>query len=166
MGSVLIGLRRSNQLFKYLLMLRRQLMFLPHSWESSAPLVEILSLRIRFLLVAVTSHRKLWWMRLQWECSLTLVPAKLHVKVLLYGQYQSPYPPKIFHYQWRYNCRKWSAFPCHFYIPVKWSIQDHVFEIFTMVADIHEGIDLVFGPWKMTEIEGEIQYKNRFFQVL
>ena len=28
-------------------------MFLPHTWANSAPLVEILSLRIRFLLVAI-----------------------------------------------------------------------------------------------------------------
>ena len=34
--------------------------------------------------------------------------------------------------------------PVMFIIPATCSIQDHVFQILTMVADIHEGIDLVF----------------------
>ena len=59
MGIVLIGLRKSNQLLKYLLILRRQVMFLPLTWANSAPLVEILSLRIKFLLVAIAPHRGL-----------------------------------------------------------------------------------------------------------
>ena len=40
-----------------------------------------------------------------------------------------------------------------------------MFEIFFMVADIHEGIDLVLILRNMTEIEGEISTKNRLFQV-
>ena len=76
-GIVLIGLRRCNQLLKYLLILRRQAMLLPHTLANSAPLVGILSLRIRFLLVAAAPYRELCWIRLQWECSLTWVPAKV-----------------------------------------------------------------------------------------
>ena len=56
--------------------------------------------------------------------------------------------------------------PVMFIIPVTCSIQDHVFKIFTMVADIHEGIDLVFGLRNMTEIEGEISTKTGSFRFL
>ena len=35
-----------------------------------------------------------------------------------------------------------------------------MFKIFTMVAHIHEGIDLVFRLRNMTEIEGEISTKQ------
>ena len=41
-----------------------------------------------------------------------------------------------------------------------------MFEIFTMVADIHEGIDLVFGLRNMTDIEGEISTKTDSFRFL
>ena len=41
-----------------------------------------------------------------------------------------------------------------------------MFEIFTMVADIHEGIDLVFPLRNMTEIEGEISNKIGSFKFL
>ena len=41
-----------------------------------------------------------------------------------------------------------------------------MFEIFTMVADIHESIDLVFGLRNMTEIEGEISTKTGSFSSL
>ena len=47
-----------------------------------------------------------------------------------------------------------------FIIPVTCSIQDHVFKIFTMAADIYEGIDLVFRLRNMTGIEGEISTKT------
>ena len=41
-----------------------------------------------------------------------------------------------------------------------------MFEIFTVVADIHEGIDLVFRLRNMTEIEGEISTKTGSFKFL
>ena len=59
MGVVLIGLRKANELLKYLLILRRQVVFLPGTWASSAPLLEVLSLRIKFLVVAGEPHREL-----------------------------------------------------------------------------------------------------------
>ena len=46
--------------------------------------------------------------------------------------------------------------PVMFIILLTYSILDHVFEIFIMVADIHEGIDLVFGLRNMKEIGGKI----------
>ena len=56
--------------------------------------------------------------------------------------------------------------PVMFIIPVTCSIQDHVFQIFAMVADIHEDIDLVFRLRNMTEIEGEISTKTGSFKFL
>ena len=56
--------------------------------------------------------------------------------------------------------------PVMFIIPVTCSIQDHVFDIFTMEADIHDGIDLVFRLRNMTEIEGEISTKTGSFKFL
>ena len=56
--------------------------------------------------------------------------------------------------------------PVMFIIPATCSIQDHVFEIFTMVADIHEAICLVFKVRNMTEIEGEIRTKRGSFKFL
>ena len=53
-----------------------------------------------------------------------------------------------------------------FIIPITSSIQGHVFEIFTMVADIHEGIDIVFRLRNMTEIEDEISTKTGSFYFL
>ena len=53
-----------------------------------------------------------------------------------------------------------------FIIPATCYSQDHAFEIFTMVADIHEGIDLVFGLRNMTEIEGDISTKTGSFKFL
>ena len=41
-----------------------------------------------------------------------------------------------------------------------------MFEIFTIVADIHKGIDLVFGLRNMTGIEGEISTKTGSFKFL
>ena len=43
-----------------------------------------------------------------------------------------------------------------FVIPVISSIGSQVFEIFTTVCDIHDGMDLVFGMQNMIETEGEM----------
>ena len=56
--------------------------------------------------------------------------------------------------------------PVMFIILITCSIQDHVFEIFTMVTDIHWGIDLVFGLRNMTEIEHEISTQTGPFSYI
>ena len=43
-----------------------------------------------------------------------------------------------------------------FVIPVIATIGSQVFEIFTTVCDIHDGMDLVFGMQNMIETEGEM----------
>ena len=44
--------------------------------------------------------------------------------------------------------------PLLFVIPVVVSVCGHLFEIYTIVAEIHEGIDLVFGMKNMVETGG------------
>ena len=43
-----------------------------------------------------------------------------------------------------------------FIIPVIMTIQSHRFEIFTLVSDIHENVDLVVGIKNLFELEGVI----------
>ena len=43
-----------------------------------------------------------------------------------------------------------------FIIPVVIDIHDHRFEIFTLVSEIHENIDLVFGKKNIFELAGII----------
>lgn len=50
--------------------------------------------------------------------------------------------------------------PVMFVIPIIVMIQGHIFEIFTTICDIHEGIDLVFGMQNMIETEGEMSARN------
>ena len=57
MGIVLIGLSKSKQLLKYLLILRRPVMFLPHTQANSGPLVGILEFENQiFVSGSCTSH--------------------------------------------------------------------------------------------------------------
>ena len=42
-----------------------------------------------------------------------------------------------------------------FVVPVIISIRNHRFEIFTLVSEIQDDIDLVFGMKNMHEVEGE-----------
>ena len=43
-----------------------------------------------------------------------------------------------------------------FVIPVIMTIQNHRFEIFTLVSEIHENVDLVIGTKTLFELEGVI----------
>ena len=44
-----------------------------------------------------------------------------------------------------------------FVIPVIMTIQSHRFEIFTLVSEIHENVDLVIGIKNVFELEGDYQ---------
>ena len=43
-----------------------------------------------------------------------------------------------------------------FFIPVVIDIHDHIFEIFILVSEIHETVDLVLGIKNIFELEGII----------
>ena len=47
-----------------------------------------------------------------------------------------------------------------FVIPVIITIQDHIFEIFTLVSEIHENVDLVLGIKNLFKLEGMIDSRD------
>ena len=53
-----------------------------------------------------------------------------------------------------------------FIIPVIITIKNHRFEIFTLVSEIHENVDLVFGIKNLFELEGVIDSWNSCFSFL
>ena len=53
-----------------------------------------------------------------------------------------------------------------FVIPVIVSIRNHRFEIFTLVSEIQDDIDLVFGMKNMHEVEGEHSARHSEFRFL
>lgn len=56
--------------------------------------------------------------------------------------------------------------PVLFAIPIIVMIEGHLFEIFTTVCDIHDGIDLVFGLQNMIETEGEMSAKDGCYRFI
>ena len=50
-----------------------------------------------------------------------------------------------------------------FVIPGIVTIQNHRFEIFTLVSKIHENVDLVLGIKNLSELEGVIDSQNSCF---
>ena len=53
-----------------------------------------------------------------------------------------------------------------FVIPVIITIQSHRFEIFTLVSEIHENVDLVLGIKNLFELEGVIDSQHSCFSFL
>ena len=53
-----------------------------------------------------------------------------------------------------------------FVIPVIMDIHGHGFEIFTLVSEIHDNVDLVMGMKNIFELEGVIDSRESFFSFL
>ena len=53
-----------------------------------------------------------------------------------------------------------------FIIPVTADIQGHRFEIYTLVSEIHENVDLVLGIKNVFELEGVINSRDCQFEFL
>ena len=53
-----------------------------------------------------------------------------------------------------------------FIIPIVIDIQGHRFKIFTLVSEIHENVDLVFGKKNMSELEGIVNSQESCFSFL
>ena len=51
---------------------------------------------------------------------------------------------------------------CYSFIPIVIDIHDHRFEIFTLVSEIHENMDLVFGIKNIFELEDIINSQSGF----
>ena len=49
-----------------------------------------------------------------------------------------------------------------FMIPVIITIQKHIFEVFTLVSEIHENVDLVLGIKNLFELEGVIDLRDSY----
>ena len=60
----------------------------------------------------------------------------------------------------------WPIIPVKFVFPVQIMIQGHLFEIYTIVAALHEGIDLVIGMKNMVELEGILNTRTSSFDFL
>ena len=56
--------------------------------------------------------------------------------------------------------------PVLFVIPVVFTVSGHCFEIYTIVAENHDSIDLVFGMKNMMETEGVLSTRNGTFQFI
>ena len=54
-----------------------------------------------------------------------------------------------------------SIVPALFVIPIIFMTCGHTFKIFTIVAEIDDGMDLVFGFKNMVETEGLFQYSHK-----
>ena len=55
---------------------------------------------------------------------------------------------------------------CLFVIPVIVNIHRHRFEIFTLVSEIHDNVDLVMGMKNIFELEGVIDSRDSCFSFL
>ena len=53
-----------------------------------------------------------------------------------------------------------------FIIPIMVNISGHIFEIYTLVSQIHENVDLVLGIKNMFELEGMISLQECYFGFL
>ena len=53
-----------------------------------------------------------------------------------------------------------------FIVPVIIEIHEHLFEVFTLVSEIHDNIDLVLGMKNAYELEGIIDTRDSSFQFL
>ena len=56
--------------------------------------------------------------------------------------------------------------PVEFVFPVQIMIQEHLFEIYTIVAALHESIDLVIGMKNIVELEGILNTRTSSFDFL
>ena len=59
-----------------------------------------------------------------------------------------------------------AVIPVKFVFPVQIMIQGHLIEIYTIVAALHEGIDLVTGMNNMVELEGILNTRTSSFDFL
>ena len=59
-----------------------------------------------------------------------------------------------------------SIIPTLFVIPIQFMTHGHIFEIYTIVAEIDDGMDLVFGFKNMAETEGRLNTRTGEYDLL
>ena len=62
--------------------------------------------------------------------------------------------------------RKWRSSSSPFVIPFVFKIGKHLFEIYTLVSEIQQSMDLIFGVKNMFEIEEEVSCRTSQFKFL
>ena len=59
-----------------------------------------------------------------------------------------------------------SIIPTLFVIPIQFMTNGHIFEIYTILAEIDDGMDLVFGFKNMTETEGKLNTRTGEYDLI
>ena len=90
----------------------------------------------------------------------------LHVQVLLYEMQELAFLTKIHVHHNQNSSWQWTICRCLFVIPVILTIQSNRFEIFTLVSEIHEDVDLVIGIKNLFELEGIIDSQDSCIKFL
>ena len=78
----------------------------------------------------------------------------------------TPLFAKIFFKNSKSTSQKWSMCSVLFIIPVIVDVHGHRFEIYTLVFEIHENVDLVSGIKNVFELEGVINSRDCCFKFL
>ena len=103
------------------------------------------------------------------ECEILIdtCMSKSHMSKTYYLQCRSQHPmPKFTSTTRRIQVGNGQYVGVLFVIPVIITIQKHRFEIFTLVSEIHENVDLVLGIKNLFELEGVIDSRDSFLSFL
>ena len=89
----------------------------------------------------------------------------IHVKIILHALQVTLLIAKICLKDSKNTSRKWSV-SVLFIIPVIIDVHGHRFEIYTLVSEIHENVDLVLGIKIVFKLEGVINSRDCCFKFL
>ena len=90
----------------------------------------------------------------------------IHVKIFLFAMQTATCTTKILFQHSENSSGQWTICQCTFIIPVIIDIHGHRFEIFTLVSEIHDNVDLVLGMKNIFKLEGIIDSRDSCFSFL
>ena len=90
----------------------------------------------------------------------------IYVKIILHALQVATFFAKICFQDTKNSSREWSICQCVFVIPVIIEVHGHRFEIYTLVSEIHENVDLVLGIKNIFKLEGVINSWDCCFKFL
>ena len=90
----------------------------------------------------------------------------VHVKILLYAMYITLFFAKIASKTQRILVGNGQYISVLFIIPVIIDVHGHRFEIYTLVSEIHDNVDLVLGIKNVLKLEGVINARHCCFKFL
>ena len=88
------------------------------------------------------------------------------MKVVLFLMQDSTCITQILFKHTKNSSGKWTICQCTFVIPVIIDIHGHRFEIFTLVSEIHDNVDLLMGMKNIFKLEGVIDSRESCFSFL